>query len=149
MFLALLSVGENGVRFFKSANCAFRIERFFKQGFRVPLAPMRGIKEITAVQMNCASQAGNRIGDRVDDVVSERRRIPRTECLCAGRLDPPRVVGPAAPEDIVLAPRIDADDRPHGMVVGHYGHHRRPYDVKYGQVVGLIECVETGALRLA
>ena len=35
------------------------------------------------------------------------------------------------------------------MVVGHDGHHRRPYDIEDGQVMGLIEFVETGAFRLA
>ena len=73
---------------------------------------MRGIEEITAVHMNGAGQTGNRIGDRVNNVVSERRRIPCAQSLCACSLDLSAVVGQAAPEDIVLASRIDADNRP-------------------------------------
>src|SRR5450432_608345 len=35
------------------------------------------------------------------------------------------------------------------MVVRHDGHHRRPYDIEDGQVMGLIEFVKPGPFRLA
>src|ERR1043166_1145379 len=107
------SVRKSSVRLFKAADRAFGVERSFRQGFRVPLAPVRGIEEITAVDMDGAGQAGNRIGDRMNDVAPERRRVPRAQRRCAGRLDLARAVGQAAPEDVVLAPGIDADDGPH------------------------------------
>src|SRR5229473_5010405 len=52
LFPVPLSVRKTSIRLFEAANRAFRIERAFQQGFRVPLAPMRGIEEITAIYMN-------------------------------------------------------------------------------------------------
>ena len=111
--LVSLSARKNCICFFKTANRAFRIERSFQQSFRVPLTPVRGIEEITAVHMNCTGQAENRIGYRVNDVASERRRIPLAQRFGAGSLDLSRAAGQTAPEDVVLASRIDTDDRPH------------------------------------
>src|SRR5436853_7663443 len=73
--LAALSVRKSCVRLFKAANGALGIERSFQQGFRVPLTPVRGIEVVTAVHMKGAGQAGNRIGDRVYNVVPKECRI--------------------------------------------------------------------------
>ena len=35
------------------------------------------------------------------------------------------------------------------MVVGHDGHHGRPYDIEDRQITGLMELVEAGAFRFA
>ena len=67
----------------------------------------------------------------------------------ARRLDPARRAAYAPPEDIVLATRIDADDRPHAMIVGHDRHHRCPYDIEDGQRRGMKQRTDFSALRLA
>ena len=35
------------------------------------------------------------------------------------------------------------------MVVGHDGHHGRPYDIEDRQITGLMELVEAGSFRFA
>src|SRR5882672_3082561 len=58
-------------------------------------------------------------------------------------------LGDATPENIVLAPAIDADDRPHVMIVRHDSHVRRPYHVEDAQVRRAVDLLETRAVRLA
>ncbi|MDQ3726330.1 MAG: coenzyme F420-0:L-glutamate ligase, partial [Actinomycetota bacterium] len=51
----------------------------------------------------------------------------------------------AAPEDVVLTPGVDADHRPHAVVVRHDGHHRAPDDVEDRQVRRVVELLHLGA----
>src|SRR5262249_5458178 len=57
--------------------------------------------------------------------------------------------GKPAPEDVVLAAGIDADHRPHLMIVRHDGHPWTPDHVQDRQIVRAIELLDPGTLRLA
>ncbi|MEA2857325.1 MAG: hypothetical protein QOH98_1646, partial [Methylobacteriaceae bacterium] len=48
---------------------------------------MQGIEEITAVHMNCASQATNRVSNGMDHIGSKEHRIPLAEGVSAGSLN--------------------------------------------------------------
>jgi hypothetical protein len=86
----------------------------------------------------------------MDDVAAERFGIPLAERLCARRLDlAAGGVRQPAPEDVVLAAGIDADHRPHQMVVRPDRHARAPDDVENRQIRGVIELLHLGAAGLA
>src|SRR5262249_40710334 len=53
------------------------------------------------------------------------------------------------PEDVVLTPGIDSDDRPHLVIVRHHGHPRPPDDVENRQLRGSPERLDLGPARLA
>jgi hypothetical protein len=69
-----------------------------------------------------------RCGDRVNDIVvkgvrladRKRTRANSFESIAAARVPPP--------EDAVFAAAIDADHRPHSMIVRRDGH-RRPQEI--------------------
>src|SRR4029079_6905953 len=86
----------------------------------------------------------------MDNVLTERTDIFCAQRAGAGGLNLPLPSrGDAAPEDVVLAPAINADDRPHMMVVRHDGHVRRPHHVEDAQVRRAVDLLETRAVRLA
>src|SRR5262249_17024646 len=97
-----LALRQGGVCLFEPANGAVGIEGSFQQRLRIPLAPVRGIEEITAVHVNRPGEARNRVGHGMDDVVSERFDIPLAKRLGTGRLHPASAARDPAPEDIVL-----------------------------------------------
>src|SRR6185295_9802159 len=53
---------EQLVGVFEPGHGAFRVERLFGQGFRIPLAAPGGVEEIAAVDVKRPGQARNRIG---------------------------------------------------------------------------------------
>ena len=55
----------------------------------------------------------------------------------------------AAPENILLTPAINADDRPHVMVMRHDHHMRTPDYVQDAQFIGSVKLPDSGALWLA
>src|SRR5882724_11471445 len=136
-----------GASLFEPAYGPFDVPGFLDQRFRIPFAAPTGSEEIAAVDVNSTREPRDRIGHRVNDVVPERLGIALTERLGAGGFDP--AAWNAPPENVVLTARVDADHRPHLMIVRHQRHHRRPDHIEDRQLVGLIELMQPGVLRLA
>ena len=139
---------HGGVRFLEAAHDTLGVVAAFRQGFGVPFAPL-GREKVAAIDMDRTGQARNRIGHRVNDVVAERFGVADAQERAAGGLDPAASVRQTAPEDVVLAAAVDADHRPHLMIMRHDRHHRSPDDVEDREVVRVIELLDFGALRLA
>src|SRR5206468_799792 len=107
------------------------------QHLGVPFASRpRRRKEVAAIDVDRASVLADGVHDRMDDVASQRRDITHAERPGSDGLDAP--LG-APPEEIVLAPEEDADDRPHLVVMRLEGHPRRPGEVEDGQVGSTME----------
>jgi hypothetical protein len=71
----------------------------------------------------------------MDDVVTQGIRIFRGQGPRAhGFQLAAEAAWHPAPEHIVLATRIDADYRPHLMIVGHDRHSRRPNHIQDRQI---------------
>src|SRR5262245_22934303 len=101
------SSGFCGVRVFEASDGPLGIPGLLEQRFRVPFAPVRGIEEIPAVDVNGARQPVDRIGHRMDDVVPERLGVAHRERLRAGGFQlAVAPAGYAAPEDAVVAPGL-------------------------------------------
>src|SRR5437868_5200076 len=115
------------------------VERRFDERLGVPFAARRR-KEIAAIHMNRAGQAVERVGDGVDDVAAQRFGLALAQRLRARRLDLAAGISrQPPPPDVVLAAGIDADDRPHQMVVRPHGHPGSPDDVEDRQIGSVIE----------
>src|SRR6266487_5976614 len=98
--------------------------------FGVPFAA-RYREEVTPVHVNCPGQALDRIDHRMDDVMSQRYRVPFAERFCAGGLN--ATIGHSrwpAPENVVFAASVNADDGPHPVVVWQLTHPRSPDEVE-------------------
>src|SRR5580658_8345187 len=116
------------------------------QRLGVPLAAFLP-QEVPAIGVDGAAQARNGVDDGVDDVRAERATIAHAQRPCACRLDVPGgILGQPAPEDVVLTAGIDADHRPHPMIMRHDRHARPPHQVDDGQCRGIVQHVEPGAL---
>ena len=95
---------------------------------RAPLTARR-VEEVAAVHVQGAGQTLPWIGDRVDHVVSEDKHVPLDELRAAAVDQCASARRAASVEGIVLLAAVDADHRPHPMVVGEQRHVRRPHDV--------------------
>src|SRR5262245_58285605 len=105
------------VRLLEQGHQSIDVVGLFDKTLRIPLA-VGHREEVTAINMDRSGEATNRIDDGVDDVRSEGHRLALAKRLGSGGLD--RTVGVAcgpSPEDVVLAARVDADDRPHPMIM--------------------------------
>src|SRR6516162_5379213 len=101
----------------------------FEQGFGIPIASLGAVK-IAAIEMDRRSQAPEWVCYRVDHVALQRLRASLAKGLGAGGLDQsPCSTRHATPEDVVFSARVDADYRPHAVVMGHDRHHLAPDDV--------------------
>src|SRR4029079_18269582 len=98
---------------------------------RVPFATFGG-EEITAIDMDGSGQAVDRVDHRMNDVGAKRYGILFAKRSCARRFDSSWRLGDAPPEYVVLATRIDADDGPHLVIVGHHHHAGCPHHVYDG-----------------
>src|SRR5712692_5676670 len=82
----------------------------------------------------------------MDDVAAQELRVPFAERLGPHGLDPATgLAGHPPPEDVVLAARVDADDRPHLVIVGHDGHQWFPDDVEDGEIGRPVERLDLRA----
>src|SRR5262245_1589295 len=121
-----------------------------EESLRVPLASAWRGEKIAAVHVDGGGQPGNRIDHRMDNVTAERLGIPFAQRLRAYRFQFTALArGNAAPEDIVLAPSVDADDSPHLMVVGRAYQIRCPDDVHDGEVIRAAKRLKYTALGFA
>src|SRR5215813_15337738 len=77
----------------------------FGEPLRIPLFAGHR-EEVTPVHVNRTGQPANRIGDGMDDVVTERKGLAFAQRLGAGRLDSAIRVGwQPPPENVVFSPR--------------------------------------------
>jgi len=138
-----------GVGFLKLAEDSIDVAGLFAKGFGVPFAAAGG-EEIAAVDVNGAGEARDRICDGVDDVVAEGLGVFFAEGAGAGGFEfACGGAGNAAPEYVVFAAGVDADDGPHLMVVGEERHVGAPNYVEDGEGVGAEEGLDAGLGRLA
>jgi len=100
--------------------------------------------------MDGTGQSWNWVGDRMNDIVSKRLRVTDAQGACASRSNPTVGIAlDAPPEDVVLAAGVQANHRPHSMVVRHYRHCRGPDDVEDCQIRRVIKLLELGTPRFA
>ena len=116
----------------------FAVAILLTKRFRVPLLAARR-KEIAAVDMQRARQTSDGIGDRMNDVVAERKRVLLADGLGAGGSDFAAAVGQASPENIVLPSGVDSDHCSHLVVVGQQRHPRGPNLVKNRELRRLVQ----------
>src|SRR4029077_7203994 len=103
-----------------------------------------------AVDVNGASEARDWIRDGVDDVVAEWLSVFFAEGAGAGGFESSGwTAGDAAPDDVVFAAGVNADDGPHLVIVGEEGHVGTPDYVEDGEGVGAEESLNAGAGGLA
>ena len=125
---------EPSVRFFEQASRSLAVRQMFFERERIPLAPL-GRKKVAAIDVDGAGELVDRVEDRMDDIVTQRLSIGCAKRLSSRRLDLVRRSTNTPPEDIVLASGVDADNRPHAMIVRHDRHQGRPYHVQNRQPV--------------
>jgi hypothetical protein len=66
-----------------------------------------GGKQITSINVDRGGEFGRRVGDRMDNVFTERQRVFHAQRAGAGGFKLPlSSLGDATPEDVVLAPAI-------------------------------------------
>src|SRR5262245_10672894 len=132
-----------GVRVFEASDGSLVIPGLLEQCFRVPLAPMRGVEKIPAVDVNGARQPVDRIGRRMDDVAPARLGVVHPERFRGGGVQlAVATVRHAAPADVVLATGMDADDRPRVVIVGDVRHLGCPDDIGDRRVSRAMERLE-------
>jgi hypothetical protein len=88
----------------------------------------------------------------VHDVLPEQGDVAAAERLRARRLDARGAAvlrGQRAPEYVVLAALVDADQPPGAVLVRLEGDPRRPGEVQHGQVRPHMQAARRGAARLA
>jgi hypothetical protein len=86
----------------------------------------------------------------MNDIAPERLGVAHRERLRAGGFQLALVTTRhAAPENVVLTTGIDADDRPHVVIVRHHRHLGCPDDVGDRQVARAIKRLEYGPAGLA
>src|SRR6516162_5360381 len=139
---------ETSVGFFEHASGSLTVGAMLKQGHRVPLAPL-GAEKVSAIDVDGTSQPIDRVKNRMDNIGTQRFSVPLAQCFGTNRLDLVRRLPNTPPEDVVLPARIDTDDGPHAMIVGHYRHHRCPNDIEYGQRRRMKQRTDFSTLRLA
>ena len=128
------------VRFFKDLHGVRDIIWTFFKSFRIPFTAWCR-KEVTAVDVNCAGDPFQWIGNRMDYRFTEGNDFFGIECLCA-KLD--ESIFAATIEGIVFASSVDTYDCPHQMVVGIQTHERPPQNVEDRQVVRTVKGLDSG-----
>jgi hypothetical protein len=82
--------------------------------------------------------------------MAKRLRVTHAQGAGTSRLNlTVRIALDAPPKDIVLPTRIEANHRPHSMVVRHHRHCRGPDHVEDGQIRCVIELLKLGTLGFA
>ena len=82
----------------------------------------------------------------MNDVAAERGNVAGAERFGAGRLD---AGFGAAPVDVVLAARVNADDGIHLVIVRHQAHAWGPGEIEDGQLGGSMQRRYAGLLWFA
>src|ERR1700730_3023883 len=99
--------------------------------------------------MDRTGQTPNRVGHRMDDVASQGKSVAFAQRFGACALDSaPRLARQPPPQDVVLATRVDADDGPHLVVVGHDGHPWPPDDIQDREISRAVERLDLRAAWL-
>ena len=113
----------------RSRPARLRRRRAARLGDRDPLAAL-GREQVAAVDVDGAGVLGGRVRDGVDHVISQQDGV--TGGAAPGL--PLREPALGLPEEgIVLAAGVDADGRPHPVVVGPEGHARCPDHLEHGE----------------
>src|SRR5258708_10933667 len=134
-----------GVRPLEELHVLRHIVALLAERFRIPFAALGG-EEIAAIDVDGGAQPRDRVGHGMDDVVPKGLGVLLAQRLRPGGLDPAaRPIAKAPPEDIVLAAGIDADDRPHLMIMRHDRYERRADYVEDGEIAGVMELVDATA----
>src|SRR5438552_14892748 len=112
------SLGETGpgVRLGELGPRHIEVVRTLLERAGAPLTPGL-VDEVAAVDVDGAGDAVEGVGDAVDGVLAEQEDVARPQLLAAGGRHRAGLVGAAAEEGVVLLAGVDADGRPHQVVV--------------------------------
>ncbi len=125
------------------------VEALFAERLGIPLAPIDA-EEVAPVDVDRSRQAGDGVGDRVDDIGAEHHGVLHGERARPRGFDAAALLGrETPPEDVVLPAGVDPDHRPHPMVVRHECHVRAPDDIEDGQVRGAMDRLDSRPPRFA
>src|SRR5262249_691921 len=102
---------EPSVCFLEHSSRSLAVGPMLLKRQRVPLTSFSG-KKVATVNMNGASQAIDRVENRMNDIGTKRLGISFAKRLCANCLDLARRSTNTPPENVVLASGVDADHRP-------------------------------------
>src|SRR5258708_17985034 len=138
-----------GVGFLELADNSIHTTGLLEERFGIACAAAGG-EIIAAVDVNGAGEAGNRVRDGMDDVVSERLGVFFAERAGAGGFE---LAGGAArnatPEDVVLAAGVNTDHGPHLVIVGKQRHVGSPNNIEDGEGVRAEESLNSRTSGLA
>src|SRR5262249_5570193 len=141
--------GLQTIRLLEERQQSLDVVGFFQEAFGIPLT-VGYREEVAAIHVDGARQPTDRIDDGVDDVGAEWHRLPLAECFGSGGLDAAgRITGWPPPKDVVFAARVDADDRPHPMVMGELAHPWSPNQIENRELWRPVERVDPGSTRLS
>src|SRR5262249_38661021 len=141
----IAAVPEALVGSLEDAPDRLAVRRLLGKALRIPLAARRR-EEVAAVDVDASGEPLERVRDRVDRGVRERRDVALEQAVGAAGLQ--AALGPL-PEDVVLAARVDADQRPHPVVVWLEVELWRPRGGEDRQRRRAVEHGEPGPGRLA
>src|SRR2546428_3377546 len=121
----------------------------FDEPLRVPLLT-RYTEEVATVDVNGAGQTPDRVCHGMNDVVAQGEGVTFAQRFRTRSFDSATSLTPQpAPQDVVLAARVDRDDGPHLVIVGHDGHPWPPDDVEDGDIRRAVERLDLGAVWLS
>ena len=120
------------------------VVRLFEKCVRVPLAAGL-VDEVAAIDVDRTGENGARVIDRMNGVCAQTEHVADVEeataCLLQSLLA-------AAVDRVRLGAAVDADGRPHPVIVGEDAHLRRPDHVQHREGVRAEQCVKVGLHRL-
>src|SRR5262245_36833579 len=136
------------VCFFEHTPGPLAIRPMLLKRHRVPLASFSGEK-IATIDVYGARKLIDRIDNGMDDVSAQRLSVHRAQGLRASCLDFVWRSFHAPPKHIVLPARVNTDDGPHSMIVGHDHHSWRPNHFDDGERIRMKEFLDFSALGLS
>src|SRR6266571_3372984 len=121
----------------------------FDEPLRIPLFT-RHTEEVATVDVDGAGQTPDRVCHGMNDVVAQGEGVAFAQRFRARGLDSATsLTREPAPQDVVLAARVDRDDGPHLVIVGHDGHPWPPDDVEDRDIRRAMERLDLGATWLS
>src|SRR6266487_229413 len=121
----------------------------FDDPLRIPLFTGHA-EEVATVDVDGAGQTPDRVCHGVNDVVAQGEGVAFAQRFRARGLDSATsLTREPAPQDVVLAARVDRDDGPHLVIVGHDGHPWPPDDVEDSDIRRAVERLDLGATWLS
>ena len=132
------------VRLLKDASGPIDVPWPLLEGLRIPFAS-RNPEEVAAIDVQAPGVCLERIGHGVNGVFAQKKSVPRLDILASGGF---QSRPGAAKEIIVLPAAVEADDRPHAVVVRIEGHAWRPDDIQDGQLSRTVEHLDARLARL-